>query len=85
MGKLVRGEKFPDAYVAAWEGRNGQYHVVYDEDGKKVGREPTDHSVEMARRVAIRHGNDFYTVEALTSAYNIDEAIQEILDYYSGD
>lgn len=81
--RLRESEEFPTARVVGWESRNGDYHRVYDSDMGKVGRNPTDHSLESADRVVIHHNGDFYTVDALTPDYDLTEAIKELEDYYS--
>jgi hypothetical protein len=80
--RLRESEQFDNARVVGWESRDGKYHGVYDADGEKVGRAPSDESLERARRVVIQHGDEYMTVGALTPDYNIDEAIAEIEDLY---
>lgn len=75
-------DDYPDSYVAGWESRDGNYHAVYDEDGDKVGRAPSDYSLEMAFNVVIYHDGDYYTVGALTDDYDLGEAIAELEDLY---
>lgn len=79
----VEAQKY-DAHVVGWEGRNGKYHTVYDGDGNKVGRNPTDRSLEMADRVVITWKGEYYTVPGLTQDYDLDDAIAELDDVYAG-
>lgn len=83
MGRLSESDDFPDSHVVGWENRDGTYHGVYNSDMEKVGRNPTDHSLEVADRVVIYHDGDFYTVDALTPDYELEDAIHELDDYYS--
>lgn len=80
--KPIRESAREGAYVAGWENKSGKFNRVFDDEGKKVGRAPSNSQLERAQRVIIRNGDDFYTVGALTKHYDIDEAIDEILDYY---
>lgn len=72
-----------DAHVVGWEGRNGRYHTVFDWDGNKVGRNPTDRSLEMADRVVIDWKGEYFTVPGLTDDYELDDAIAELDDVYA--
>lgn len=76
-----------DAYVVRWTNRKGNVHTVYDANGDKVGRAPSDRSLKNADRVVIynKDKDEYYTVNNLTDDYDIDEVIAEIEDYYSGD
>lgn len=80
---LRESDDFDNARVVGWESRDGKYHGVWDADGDKVGRAPSDLSLERAERVVIQHGDEYLTVGALSPDYTIDEAIAEIEDYYS--
>lgn len=82
--RLRESDRFDNARVAGWETRKGKYHAVYNADGDKVGRAPSDRSLERAERVVIQHGDEFMTVGQLTPDYTIDDAIAEIEDVYSG-
>lgn len=83
--RLRDSDQYENARIAGWESSDGEYHTVYNDDGKKIGRAPSDHSLETANRVVIQHGDDYYTVGPLTPDYEIDEAIDEITDYYGED
>lgn len=72
-----------DSKVVGWENRSGAYHTVYNSDGDKVGRNPTNRSLEMADRVVIEWKGEFYTVPGLTDDYELDDAISELEDVYS--
>lgn len=78
--RLRESDKFPDVRVVGWEGRNGQYHSVYDADDNKVSRAPTDRSLESAERIVFIHDEEYYTVGALSDDYGIDDAIAELED-----
>lgn len=78
--RLRESDEFSDTRVVGWESRNGEYHTVYDADDKKVGRHPTDRSLESADRVVFIHDGDYYTVGALTDDYGLDDAIAELED-----
>lgn len=80
--RLRESDAFADSRVVGWESRNGEYHTVYDADGEKVGRAPSDHSLETAHRVVFIHEGEYYTVGALTEDYGIDDAIAELEDLY---
>lgn len=81
--RLRESDDFPNARVVGWEGRDGTYHPVYDSEGEKVGRAPTDRSLENAERTVIEYDGEFFTVGALTPDYNIDEALSELEDFYA--
>jgi hypothetical protein len=49
---------------------------------EKVGRAPTDRSLESANRVVIHWDGDFYTVDALTPDYDLEDVIHDLQDYY---
>lgn len=70
-----------DARVVGWE-RAGSYHTVFNDDGDKVGRFPTDYQAEMADRVVIEWNGDYYTIQGLTDDYDLDDAIAELEDLY---
>lgn len=80
--RLREADNFPDARVAGWESRNGTYHTVYDTEMGKVGRNPTDRSLESAHRVVLNWDGDFYTIGALTPDYDLEDAIHDLQDYY---
>ena len=80
--RLREADNFPNAHVAGWESRDGTYHTVYDTEQNKVGRNPTDRSLESAHRVIILWDDDFYTVGALTPDYGLEDAIHDLQDYY---
>ena len=80
--RLRESEKFADTRVVGWESRDGKYHTVYDSDDHKVGRNPTNRSLENATRTVFIHEGDYYTVGALTDDYGLDEAIAELEDHY---
>jgi hypothetical protein len=80
--RLRESDDYPDARVAGWESRDGNYHTVYDSDGEKVGRAPSDHSLESADRVVVEWNDEYYTVDAFTDDYGLDEAIAELEDVY---
>ena len=81
---LRDSEDHSDYVVAGWESADGTYHTVYDTDGDKVGRAPSDHSLESAERIVIYDGEDeFFTVyDGFNDEYGIDEAIDEWEDAY---
>lgn len=81
--RLRKADEYPDARVVGWESRDGRYHTVYNEDGRKVGRAPSDRSLERAPRIAFQNEGDYFTVGPLTADYGLDDAIAEIEDYYS--
>lgn len=72
-----------NAHVVGWENRAGRYHTVYDTDGNKVGRNPSNRSLEMADRVVIDWKGEYFTVPGLTDDYDLTEAIAELDDVYS--
>lgn len=78
--RLREGERFPGVRVVGWENRNGKYHAVYDQDEAKVGRAPTDRSLERAERIVFSLDENYYTVGPLTPDYGLDDAIQELED-----
>jgi hypothetical protein len=80
--RLRESDDYPDAHVAGWESRDGSYHTVYNTDGDKVGREPSDQSLESAERVVVELNGEFYTVDAFTDEYDLGEAIAELEDMY---
>ena len=80
--RLRESEQFDDARVVGWESRDGSYHAVYDQDDHKVGRAPSDTSLEGADRTVIQWDGDYYTVGALTEDYTLDDAIHELQDLY---
>lgn len=80
--RLREADDFPNARVAGWESRNGTYHTVYDADMEKVGRNPTDRSLESSNRVVIHWNDHFYTIDALTGDYDLEDAIHDLQDYY---
>lgn len=80
--RLRESDKFSDARVVGWESRDGNYHGVYDADDNKVGRNPTDRSLERAERVVFLHEEEYYTVGALSADYGLDDAIAELEDLY---
>ena len=83
--RLRESDKHSDTRVVGWESRNGKYHAVYDSDNHKVGRAPSDRSLERAERIVYEHEKEFYTVGPLTPDYGLDDAIAELEDYYSED
>lgn len=80
--RLRESDDFPNSYVAGWESRDGKYHSVYSTSGDKVGRNPTDRSLESAVRIVIQWNDDFYTLRQLTPDYTLDDAISELQDLY---
>jgi hypothetical protein len=80
--RLRESDEFSETHVVGWESRDGTYHAVYDADDNKVGREPTDRSLESADRVVFVHEGDYYTVGALSDDYELDDAIAELEDLY---
>lgn len=78
--RLRESDQFSDTRVVGWESRNGTYHAVYDTDDNKVGRAPTDRSLESADRTVFIHEGDYYTVGALSEDYGLDDAIAELED-----
>lgn len=70
-----------DAHVVGWE-RNGNYRTVYDDDGDKVGRNPTDSQLEGADRIVIDWDGEYFTTGPLTDDYTLDDAIEELEDLY---
>jgi len=81
--RLREADDFPDARVVGWESRDGRYHGVYDTDMEKIGRAPSDYSLEAADRVVINWDGDFYTLDSLTPDYDLEDAIHDLQDYYS--
>lgn len=82
---LRDSENYPEYVVAGWESRDGTYHTVYDSDGDKVGRAPSDHSLESADRIVLfdTEGESFFTVlDGFDEEYGIDDAIDEDKDVY---
>lgn len=80
--RLRESDSSSDTRVVGWESRDGTYHAVYDVDDHKVGRAPSDRSLESADRVIFIHDGDYYTVGALSEDYTLDEAISELQDLY---
>ena len=80
--RLRESDEFPDTRVVGWESRDGEYHAVYDTEDNKVGRAPTDRSLESADRTVFIHEGDYYTVGALSEDYGLDDAIAELEDMY---
>lgn len=80
--RLRESDEFPDARVVGWESRDGNYHSVFDAEDNKVGRAPSDRSLESADRVVFIHEDEYYTVGALSSDYTLDAAITELEDLY---
>jgi len=80
--RLRESDKSSDTHVVGWESRDGTYHAVYDADDRKVGRAPTDRSLESADRTVFIHDGDYYTIGALSSEYPLDDAIAELEDLY---
>lgn len=80
--RLRESDESSDTRVVGWESRDGTYHSVYDTDDVKVGRNPTDRSLESADRVAFISDGDYYTVGALSDDYTLDDAMAEIEDFY---
>lgn len=78
--RLRESDEFSDTRVVGWESRNGTYHTVYDADDNKVGRAPTNRSLEVADRTVFIHDGDYYTVGALSDDYTLDDAIAELED-----
>lgn len=78
--RLRESDKFADARVVGWESRDGSYHAVYNADDEKVGRAPSDRSLESADRVVFILDDEYYTVGALSEDYTIDDAIAELED-----
>jgi len=83
--RLRESDLSADTHVVGWESRDGTYHAVYDTDDHKIGRAPSDRSLERADRTVFIHEGDYYTVGALTEDYTLDEAIEELMDLYSGE
>lgn len=81
--RLREADNFPDLRVVGWESRDGKYHTVYNDDDRKVGRAPSDRSLERAERIVFQNDGDYYTVGPLTPDYGLDDAMAEIEDYYS--
>lgn len=81
--RLRESDRSSDTRVVGWESRDGTYHAVYDIDDHKVGRAPSDRSLEIADRIVFVHEGDYYTVGMLSEDYTLDEAISEIEDLYS--
>lgn len=71
--------------VVGWESPDGKFHQVYNMDGKKVGRSPTDRQMERARRVVILDPKtkDYHTIQKVTPRLDLDKVIEAIRDYYS--
>ena len=80
--RLREADDFPNARVAGWESRDGTYHGVYDTEMNKVGRNPTDRSLESADRIVINWDGDFYTIDSLTPDYDLEDVIHDLQDYY---
>ena len=80
--RLRESDAFPDARVVGWESRDGEYHAVYDVDDTKVGRAPSDRSLETAQRTIFIHEGEYYTIGALSDDYELDDAIAELEDLY---
>ena len=80
--RLRESNEFADTRVVGWESRDGSYHAVYNSDDEKVGRAPTDRSLESADRVVFIHDDEYYTVGALSEDYTLDAAIAELEDLY---
>jgi hypothetical protein len=59
------------------------FRTAYDADDNKVGRNPSDRSLESADRVVFIHDGDYFTVGALSDDYTLDSAIAELEDLYS--
>jgi len=78
--RLRESDDSPDTRVVGWESRDGTYHTVYDADDNKIGRAPSDHSLEVANRTVFIHEGDYYTVGALSADYGLDDAIAELED-----
>lgn len=70
--------------VVGWESRDGKYHTVYNETGKRVGRSPTDRQMERASRVVIRdpQTEDYHTISKVTPRLDLDQLIEKIRDHY---
>lgn len=81
--RLREADEHPDARVVGWESKDGRYHTVYNDDDRKVGRAPSDRSLERAHRIVFRNEDEYFTVGSLTADYGLDDAIAEIEDYYS--
>jgi hypothetical protein len=81
--RLRESDDHPTARVVAWESRKGTFRTAYDADDNKVGRNPTDRSLESADRVVFIHDGDYFTVGALSDDYTLDDAIAELEDLYS--
>lgn len=81
--RLREADDHTGARVVGWESRDGTYHAVYNADDEKVGRNPTDRSLESADRVVFQYEGEYYTVGALSDDYDLDEALAEIEDIYS--
>lgn len=89
MGDLGHSEDYRDndARVVGWESADGTYHMVEDNLGDTIGREPSDYSLEHAEHVRIAYLNEdgetvYATTGAFTEDYGIDDAIDEIFDQY---
>lgn len=83
MANRLRDSDDFNARVVGWESRDGQYHAVYDADGVKIGRAPSDYSLEASDRVVVEKDGAFYTLPPLTEDYPLDEALHELEDFYS--
>jgi len=81
--RLRESDESADTRVVGWESRDGSYHAVYDADDEKVGRAPSDRSLESADRVVFIHDDEYYTVGALSDDYTLDDAIAELEDLYA--
>lgn len=81
--RLRDSEEFSDTRVVGWESRDGEYHAVYNTEDDKVGRAPSDRSLESAERTVFIHEGEYYTVGALSDDYELDDAIAELEDLYS--
>ncbi len=78
--RLRESDQFSDTRVVGWESRDGTYHAVYDADDNKVGRAPSDRSLESADRTVFIHNGSYYTAGALSDDYGLDDAIAELED-----
>lgn len=83
--RLRESDGSKDTRVVGWESRAGTFRAVYDADDNKVGRAPSDRSLESADRVVFIHNGDYFTVGALSDDYTLDDAIAELEDLYSDD
>lgn len=80
MPRRLRESSDGNAHVVAWENRRGRVFTTKrtGEGDAKLTRNPTDKTVERARRVIVEYDGKYYTAYGINPSYTLDDVISDI-------